>query len=876
MSLGKQRWCWWMPACWLLLAVAARAQAPVSVGYQKQVQINVSGATAAYSLDSSIAEASASGGVVEIAGKAPGSTNIVVVTPAGAQTMAVIVPQPPPVLPPGFEPPLKEGAAGESGSYEVRYNSDPGQITNSLEMKRVQGDSFDRLRMVNANLLSAGSSQSMVGFPFLSYEISRPKRDLTFVDQNVVNSPFTLDNDLVRGFHMRQGPWQFHGGFTSVATFQGLFLSTDREYVGGLSRRFVLDANTSLEGNLYYFRNPASAQLVSSNGAMGSLVYRLKRGDRIQFLSELGVSRGLGFAMRGSYDTERDHLLGSFHTESPKFASLAVNTQHGTFTAIDGTRKLSTRVYDAFDLSQSDFNLPALQQKTLTMGDQVQFKLNRNLSFNSGISYSSFSSTVPVGPSITTTNLPVGADYSTRHFGAGVEYQRALTTGGAGGNDYAVNLRGSAGQFHGGIFFRHDVQVPTVSTVFSQIPGLQDALERAGIIATTPDQLAGLLNNAALLSSLGFTTPLVVNLAPARNDLEASLSWISRGRARRTADLSWFKSDTELIQGKITLSTITLSYAQNLGTNNKVVGSAAMVHSDSNGVATTRPLVSVTVQHRFFTVPAMLFPGRHGLIEGYVFRDDDSVSYYSSQPRLAGVEVRLDDDRVTHTNADGYYAFHHVAYGVHRVEARYQSDEPFFYTTDSPATTDINTWVDFGINFAKGQIFGYLKNDAGAGVSGVTVELKENERVLQTQTGDNGKFSFAGLGPGNYTVSTVAASYPTGYSLKDLAPQTVSVLPTRPASVAFAVTALRSISGKVLVFDQQAMKTVPLAGAVLRLKELSLEARTGDTGAYIFRNLPAGTYTLVVEHQGKEFTRSVTLPPGPASLRDVDLNAGAR
>jgi len=72
------------------------------------------------------------------------------------------------------------------------------------------------------------------------------------------------------------------------------------------------------------------------------------------------------------------------------------------------------------------------------------------------------------------------------------------------------------------------------------------------------------------------------------------------------------------------------------------------------------------------------------------------------------------------------------------------------------------------------------------------------------------------------------------------------------------------------------MKTVPLAGATLRLKELGLEVRTGETGAYIFRSLPAGTYTLVVEHQGKEFTRTVILPPGPASLRDVDLNAGAR
>ncbi len=301
-----------------------------------------------------------------------------------------------------------------------------------------------------------------------------------------------------------------------------------------------------------------------------------------------------------------------------------------------------------------------------------------------------------------------------------------------------------------------------------------------------------------------------------------------------------------------------------------------MVRSTNNGVTSTQPLFSVSLQHRFFSVPGLLFPGRHGMIEGHVFRDDESNGLYSGQPAVEGVEVRLDDDRVTHSNANGYYSFHHVPYGVHRIQARYQSDEPFFYTTDSPATADINSAVDFGINFAKGQIFGYLKNDAGAGVAGVTVELTENGRVRQTQTGDNGKFSFAGLTPGSYSVSTVPASYPTGYSLQDLAPQTVTVAPSQPVNVEFAVKALRSLAGKVLVYDKQTLQTVPLAGATVRLKELALEARTGSNGAYLFRNLPAGTYTVVVEYLGKQTTRSVTLPQGPVSLRDVDLNAGTK
>src|ERR1051326_9277552 len=141
--------------------------APRSVGYQKRIQFPIAGATAAYSLDSNIVEASAANGVVEVLGKAPGSTNIVVVTPAGVQTLAITVPVPPPVLPPGFEPPEHMNAA-ETGNYEYRYNSDPARITNSVELKRTEGKSFTRMQVVNANLFSANGSGSAVSFPFLA------------------------------------------------------------------------------------------------------------------------------------------------------------------------------------------------------------------------------------------------------------------------------------------------------------------------------------------------------------------------------------------------------------------------------------------------------------------------------------------------------------------------------------------------------------------------------------------------------------------------------------------------------------------------------------------------------------------------------------
>jgi len=512
----------------------------------------------------------------------------------------------------------------------------------------------------------------------------------------------------------------------------------------------------------------------------------------------------------------------------------------------------------------------------------LNYKLNQNFSVNGGGSFATFQSTVPLGTRISTVNLPAGIDYSTRHFGTGFEYQRTINLeGGGGGNDYAVNARGSAGNFQFSGFYRHDVQVPTLANIFSNIPGLQDALDRLGIVATTPEQLADLLRNTALLQLLGFTNAFTVNLAPARNDINASMTWFPQRQDRRKVDFNFFHSNTELLQGNnFILTTATVSYAQRIKVNNNIILSASVVRTTNNGVTDTHPLFSVSFQRKFYTVPSMLLPGRHGMIEGHVFRDDDSSGRYDRQlPPLAGVEVRLDEDRVARTDSSGYYSFHHVPFGTHRVEAHLQSDEPFFYTTDSPAMVDMNASVDFGVNFAKGQIFGYLLDDSGSGIGGITTELKSDKVTRRISTGGNGKFSFTGLPAGEYSVAPIPDSFPPGYVLQDLAAQTVTVEPGKPASTQFTVRALRSISGRVLVYDKGVLQTVPLEGATVQLRGPSgqvMEARTGANGGYIFRNLPAGVFTVVVEYGGKEASRSVMLTPAPINVREIDLNAGTK
>ena len=855
------------------------AGVPFSVGYKKKIEIPVAGATAAYSMDSSVAEADAVNGVVEIEGRSPGSAMVVVVTAAGVQTLSVIVPQPPPSYPPGFVPPEAVGGVGERGSYEFRYSSDPAQITNAIEFIRTQGDSFTRLQITNATLFSSSSTQTTVGFPLASYEISRPRRDVTFIDQQVTDTPLTLDGYLVRGLHVREGPWEFHGGFTSVAIFQGLFLSTDPEYLAGISRTFSLHGYGSLEGGFYYFQNPRKELEVAGNGGVGSLTWRIRHKDKARLLAELGVSHwGVAFASRGEYDDKKTRITGDFRVVPQRFASLAVNNLRGTFGDLNASHDFNSRLFATLTLGQSGFNLPLLQQDTFTASSTVTYKLNHNFSLLSGAAYSRFASRLPAAATIETVNLPIGVDFASRHFGTGFEYQRTDNFDGSGGNDYSFNARGAAGQFQMSAFYRHDVQVPTIASVFAQIPGLEDLLQRAGIVVTNPDELAQLLNNTALLATLGFSVPLTVNLAPVRNDLSASLGWMGRGQSHPQVNLSYFDSRSELIQGKFNFSSSSVSYSQRVTHTNDVVASLSLLRTFSGtGSADFRPVFSLSLRHRFSSAPGLLLPGRHGAIQGHVFRDDQSTTLYKdSQSGMAGVEVRLDEDRVTHTDANGYYAFHHVPFGTHTVEAKVDSSEPFFHTTDSPATAAINSTVDFGINFAKGQLFGYLLNDAGAGINGVTVELEGAGTARTVQTDMDGKFTFRGLESGSYTVKTEPGSYPSGYSLQNLEPRQATVELGKPEKVEISVRAIRAISGRITAYDRVTQKTVSMADVPVRLKELKLETKSGSNGAYVFRNLPAGTYTLVATYAGKEISRSVIVPSGPASMRDVDLDVGAK
>src|SRR4029077_2867785 len=102
--------------------------------------ISVPGVTAAYSVDSSFAEAAAENGVVTVSGKFHGTTHVMAVTASGAQPLEIVVTDPPVKLPPGFVNPFTLASGSENGYFESRYDSTSDRVQSQIDFSRRQGD----------------------------------------------------------------------------------------------------------------------------------------------------------------------------------------------------------------------------------------------------------------------------------------------------------------------------------------------------------------------------------------------------------------------------------------------------------------------------------------------------------------------------------------------------------------------------------------------------------------------------------------------------------------------------------------------------------------------------------------------------------------
>ena len=860
----------------LLVPRCVTAQEMLTVAYDKTITLNVPGATSAYPVNPSIAAADVVAGAVQIRGVGTGVTNVVVLVGGGAVTTVAVTVTGAPAIELGL------GTAGarqsEGGSYNGTYNSEGGSVTNAFDMWQQQGQTFRQLLLTEATYLSPSEGQAGSGFPVLSYEISRPGQRIVFLDEVVTISPLTFNESLVRGFHIAEGPWTFHVGASSVGVFGSYFIPTNPQWMAGVTRAFKLSTSSTISANLYDIVNTPGLVSSTNGGVIGSLLYTYQPQPKFIVQAELGLSRSIGYDLSTVYDDTKQHGDASLVEKPATFASLATDAQQGLFGNADYSRIFSNAFNANATVSKTDYNLPTFREDSLTAQGNANYQLKGNFTTSAGMLYSSFDSIYPTVFNVRTLAIPLSIAYNGKHFVAGLQDQPTSDFQGTHANGYGANVGLNYPRFQISALYQHSVDIPTVSSLFNQVPGLQSALEQAGITITNPSQLAALLNNTALLASLGFTG-LQLNVAPAQNNVGANINWLFAGKSRGQLSLSYLSSDAQLAQGAFDFRLATLTYLRRLNASTDMTASVTTLRSSQYSATTSPPSApsvssqvsyGLTFSHRFSSVPAFLFPTRRGSIDGYVFRDDDSSGRFStSTPGIAGVEVKLDGEHSTRTDSAGHYAFAGVPYGTHQVEAEIPSTGSSYFTTDSPATAEIGSRIDFGLNSLQGKVIGNIFNDDGQGIAGVVVALQGFKQ--SATTGSDGRFVFEGIGPGHYVVAASPDSFPTGYDLSSLSTMPVNVTTGAPLPLTLSVRALRSVSGTITMFDPRRAKLAPAAGIEVSIPQLDIVSKTDTNGVYALRNLPAGTYTIQVGRGTSVQHRTISLPSDPTILTGIDF-----
>jgi Carboxypeptidase regulatory-like domain len=842
---------------------------------EKTITFEVAGATAAYSVDSTLAEASANNGIVSVIGIYPGTTHVIVITPSGVQTFEFLVTTPPPIYPRGFVMPAAFADSGQSGSYEGRYYSSPAQIQSQFDFMKVSGDNWTHFHLVETNLLGPlGLGLSRAALSSATYEVFTPRRDITVLDKFVDESQLTINGSIVRGFHMTDGNWFVHGGYTSVATFDGLFLPLQPELVVGGGYRYPVTENTSITGSFYRIDIRAS-DLLGRSGNVGDLRYKYKPRDTFWMTADLGIGNGIAAAGKLHFVSAQDTILGLIRYMPEQFASLGANNLRGLHTDFSWARHVTKKLEADLSFYNNNLVLPGLRENTISGAINLRYQLTRHWDLTGGANASSFQTKVPLGPAIRNLTLPAGLDFQSRHFGASGQYQYSVTPGNdSGAKQFRATLQSGWGDFKFNAFAERDTNAPTLNFIFGLETGLEQLLDQQGIRATTIQQVDQLLSSDAYLIAAGYLKGATINLVPVRTQVGGTADWSTHGVHKRDLNYNFLYNDNELLQGSSINITQTLAYTQSVTRADNISLSCSVVALKTPGTPQQfTPLCFAAWRHQFHSVPYFIIPERHGTISGNIFRDDQSVgSLEPGMKPIAEVEVMLDDRRRALTRSDGTYRFANVPRGKHKIAALYHSRDAFFFTTPSDAEVDEDATVDFGIGYTLSGLMGQVLNDAGQGIGGINVKIQSRGRKWSAVSEADGSFFVPSLVAGEYEVQADADSLPPGYSASALVdPRQVTVGATSPGNAAFSARAFRSISGRVLRYDPQAVQYVPVIGTQVALKDRGVIATTDPKGRYLFRDLAAGSYTLSVSDQ----IHTVRLGDQPVDLTNIDFSLNA-
>jgi hypothetical protein len=836
--------------------------------------ISIPNATAVYPLDDGIVEVVLRNGVATVAALAPGSTQLVIVTPAGLRYLPVIVhPQKPSTI---FRRPAS--LQDSNGSFEVQYDSLSNRLQNILGYRVQDGERLTSIFLNDTVLRGPGVPHVRHVIPAASFRIFTRERELVLLDDSVRSSPLTLFGPIVRGIHVRDGGLQFHAGYSSFSIFDSLLFSRTRAAVAGVSYTENLGDRSSITPRLYVFPTRNSGR--GTAGTVASLDYHYDHGPALQLRAEGAVSRSLdgnrvlpGANFEFSRSLQADSRSLRIEYQPDGFASLDTAV-HGFRSDALWIRDLSPRWRSSFTSSANRISLAGFRQTNAIGEELLRFAVTPHWFLQSGGRYTYLDTPGSLAGAIATREVPVGLEYGTPRAGADVVYTFIWSDGiDRGGNGINASIHGQTDHFTGNLYALRRTQTPTLDFVFNEIPGLDLLLHQFGLSASTPQDLLRLLHDFPDLANAGVIRGINVNISPVHYQAGSLLSWRGRSEHEPRLEMSMHYSRDELVAHTRQSGIATVTYAQKLSANLELATQfSRFLSRQDRGKWSQLSGWNVSLRHRFsdLPTPASVF-ARHGVISGVVFADPDGSGEFTRSARgLGDVEVWLDQKTKTTTTRDGHFAFSGVRAGPHQVEVRYPSAKAFRYTTPPTVDTNIDRPVVFGIGTIAAHLTAIVRTTDGSPVNHVQIAVHDGARLMMHETAD-GKSAIDFPRAEVVQVAVNADSLPPGYAVVDGGPKSVELEEARPATVSFVLKPLRSVSGRVTSVSGDG-KPVGVRGARISLDGNAASNVTDEEGEYVFRNLARGKHVLQATYAGRILTREAEVPDEPASLHDVNFD----
>jgi cell division septation protein DedD len=840
-----------LAAVFTLVALAARAD-NVTVRVHESVTIDIDGATAAYAIDPSLVDvAVAHGGRISLSGLSVGTTQLIAVTAFDTKAFLITVGPAHATA----APHVAEG--GEpTGRYEARYASDTARLQNSFDVFMRDGERLSQFHLLNVHYLGERFGSSSTAFPSMFYRVSTPHRELTLLDDFVEVSPLTVHGTQVRGIHLRDNTFELHAGYAAATMYEDLFLPADRRWVAGISDgidRGGIRWTPSLYG---FFSEPK--QTTARRGVAAGLAGEYRAANALLIRGEVGVSRALAASADVRYDSASDHLFGHVTFKPESYPTLGLSDIPGAHGELTWSRRATSRLTAETLATYDDYRLQSQRQTFANGSFTLRYAATSHVTLTSGGAVTDLRTP---SLSIRTIALPAGIAYDRASFGASLS-GRILDNDNASRRGDVVRLgaRASHRGFTTNLWVERQRQAPTLDLIFRDEPGLELAFQRLGISVHTPDEVARALRDNAALVNLGFIEGVTVNLTPLRWQGGFDASWIGAAEGRDQIRFHAIADRDEGIGGTRIATIGTLSYSRRVLSQTDVFGSLSWWR---NGVPTLEQngkAIEAGVRQHFDGVPSLL--QRRIAVEGVVFLDPEMRGSVAGAATIPDVIIMLDDARSARSDAHGVYSFRDVKPGAHSVIAQLPAGRPAFFTTASRVEIHGNAHVDFGIVWSSARVNGRVASDANIGVAGVTITATaSNDLRVSATTDSDGAFVLA-VPAGAYRVALVPETLPAGYEAAETE-HSVTLEADKPQTASFEVRALRSVAGSV-------------AGArEVTIESLGRRAAVDANGAFVFRSLPAGHFTLTAEVGGHVVTHELTLPAEPVTLHDVAFAAAS-